>query len=154
MCTQYFPFFCSMHACACSSTYCFGCVTISLSLFPQHTHTHTLTHTLTHTQLLPTSCDQQVIVWLTQRLTNWKFIARWLGLQENEISRIMADNPLSDREQCYQMFLRWRETDPENYTYPVLGQALKKESLELYNEYVREVHHVENSTELNTQQST
>ena len=34
--------------------------------------------------------------------------------------------------------------DPENYTYPVLGEALRKESQELYNDYVKEVHRVEN----------
>ena len=83
-------------------------------------------------------------MWLTLRVTNWKFLARWLGLQESDVSRIEIDNPNNDREQCYQMFLRWKAVDPENYTYPVLGEALRKESQELYNDYVKEVHRVEN----------
>ena len=33
-----------------------------------------------------------------------------------------------------------RATDPDNYTYPVLGYALQKESQELFNDYVKEVH--------------
>ena len=88
-------------------------------------------------------------MWLTQRVTNWKFLARWLNLPENEVSRIGADNQGSNREQCYQMFLRWRATDPDNYTYPVLGYALQKESQELFNDYVKEVHRVENNIQLN-----
>ena len=78
-------------------------------------------------------------MWLTQKVTNWKFLGRWLGLPENVLSRIEADNPKADREQCYQMFLRWKESDPENYTYPVLGDALQNESQELYNEFVEKV---------------
>jgi hypothetical protein len=91
-------------------------------------------------RFLQKTCNQKVIMWLTQRVTNWKFIARWLGLSENEIMRIKSDHPCSDREQCYQMFLRWKAVDPGNYTYPVLGAALRKASQELYNEYVEEVH--------------
>ena len=87
-------------------------------------------------------------MWLTQRVTNWKFLGRWLGLKENVLSRIEADNQMSNREQCYQMFLRWKESDPENYMYPVLGDALQNESQELYNEFVEKVHcvHVETTT--------
>ena len=83
-------------------------------------------------------------MWLTQNVTNWKFLARWLGLQEADVARIETDNPNNNREQCYQMFLRLRAVDPENYTYPVLGEALRKESQELYSDYVKEVHRVEN----------
>ena len=94
------------------------------------------------------TCDQQVIMWLTQRVTYWKFLGRRLGLPENVLSRIEADNPNADREQCYQMFLQWKKSDPENYTYSVLGDALQRESRELYNEFVEKVHcvHVEKSS--------
>ena len=78
-------------------------------------------------------------MWLTQQVTNWKFIARWLGLAENEVSRIETDHPKEDREQCYQMFVRWKELHPKNYTYAVLGSALGKESQELYEKFVEEV---------------
>jgi hypothetical protein len=95
-------------------------------------------------ELQPKPCDQNVILWLNQRVINWKFIARWLGLSESEVSRIETDHQ-GDREQCFKMFMRWKETDPGNYTYLVLGEALKKESQELFNEYVKEVHRVENN---------
>ena len=89
------------------------------------------------------SCDQQVIMWLTDKVQRWKFLARRLELEENELHRIETDNPNNDREQCYQMFLRWKAVYPQNYTYPVLGEALRKESKELYNDYVKQVHRVE-----------
>ena len=55
------------------------------------------------------------------------------------LSRIETEHPKSVREQCYQMFLHWRSVDPENFTYIVLGDALRKENLELFNEYMKEV---------------
>jgi hypothetical protein len=100
------------------------------------------------TELPDSPCKTRVMLWLAKKVMAWKFLARWLGLQENEISRIEADHPRSDREQCYQMFLRWKAVDPGNYTYPVLGDVLRKESQELYNEYVKEIHRVESSIDL------
>ena len=93
-------------------------------------------------------------MWLTQRVTNWKFLGRWLGLPENVLLRIEADNPISYHEQCYQMFLEWKESDPENYTYPVLGDALQRESQELYYEFVDEVYEVENKMSTSSLQSS
>ena len=46
------------------------------------------------------------------------------------------------------MFLRWKATDPKNYTYIVLGDTLRKESQELYDEFVEEVELVENNIDL------
>ena len=89
-------------------------------------------------------CDTKVILWLVKKVTDWKFLARRLLLQEADISRIELDHPRSDREQCYQMFLKWKSVDPENYVYSVLGAALREESQELFNSYVKEVHRVEN----------
>jgi hypothetical protein len=83
------------------------------------------------------------MLWLVNKVKEWKFVARWLSLDDSEISCIEKDHSRSDREQCYQMFLKWKAMDPDNYKYPVLGQALRKESQELYNEYVKEVHRVE-----------
>ena len=80
-----------------------------------------------------------MITWLTLQVTSWKFIARWLGISETDVSRIETDNPKDDREQCYQMFLKWKAIDPKNYTYTVLGDALRRESQELYQEFVNEV---------------
>ena len=95
-------------------------------------------------QLLAQPCDQKVIMWLTQRVTNWKFIARWLELGDIEVKRIETDYKGEEyREQCYQMFMKWKASDPDNYNYVVLGEALKKENPELYNEYLKEVERVE-----------
>ena len=101
-------------------------------------------------QPLQKACSQQVITWLTQRVSHWKFIARWLGLCETEVLRIISDNPNDDREQCYQMFVRWRTVSPESYTYPVLGEVLRRESQELFNEFVKEVYKVETNIELSS----
>ena len=91
-------------------------------------------------QLPNQPCHQDIILWLVDRVTEWKFIGRWLGLEEAVISRIETEHPWSVREQCYQMFMYWRSVDPENFTYIVLGDALRKENLELFNEYVKKVH--------------
>ena len=37
---------------------------------------------------------------------------------------------------------------PESYTYPVLGEALRRESQELYSEFVKEVYRVETNIDL------
>ena len=39
--------------------------------------------------------------------------------------------------------MKWKASDPDNYNYVVLGEALKKENPELYNEYLKEVERVE-----------
>ena len=87
-------------------------------------------------------------MWLTKEVKEWKFIARLLGLEDNEISRIVCDHPQDTREQCYQMFVLWKSRFPENYTYSVLGNALKKENKEIYCKYENEVFQVENDPDL------
>lgn len=89
-------------------------------------------------------------MWLTRQVKHWKFIARWLKLSENEISTIVTDHPQDSREQCYQMFMQWKSMDPDNYNYLVLGEALKKESEELYSKYEKEIERVENTIIVNT----
>ena len=37
---------------------------------------------------------------------------------------------------------------PESYTYPVLGEALRRESQEVFNEFVKEVYRVETNIDL------
>ena len=90
-------------------------------------------------QLPNKACDQEVILWLVDKVTKWKFIGRRLGLEENVLSRIESQNPKDIREQCYQMFQHWKSVDPMNFTYNVLGDALRKESMKLFNEYVEKV---------------
>ena len=66
------------------------------------------------------------------------------------MSRVISDNPNEDREQCYQMCVKWRAVSPESYTYPVLGEALRRESQELLNEFVKEVYKVETNIDLSS----
>jgi hypothetical protein len=89
------------------------------------------------------TCKNDAILWLVEKVSYWKFLARRLGLENNEIARIETDNT-QDRERCYQMFMRWKDVHAENYTYRVLGAALLKESQALYIEYVKEVCQLEN----------
>jgi hypothetical protein len=98
---------------------------------------------LTEPELPNSQCDNRVLLWLVRKVGDWKFLARWLGLQESDITQVEMDNPRSGREQCYQMLLKWKSVAPESYSYPVLGEALRQESLELFNAYVKEVHRVE-----------
>ena len=78
-------------------------------------------------------------MWLADEVTKWKFIGRRLGLEETVLTRIESQDPKDVREQCYQMFQQWKSADPKNFTYIVLGDALRKESLELFNDYVEKV---------------
>ena len=39
---------------------------------------------------------------------------------------------------------------PESYTCPVLGEALRRESQELFNEFVKEVYRVEANIDLSS----
>ena len=42
------------------------------------------------------------------------------------------------------MFLKWKSVNPENSTYSVLGEALRRESQELFNAFMKEVHGMDN----------
>lgn len=94
---------------------------------------------LKETMLPQKECNQQVLTWLTKEIKRWKFVARWLGLSESTITTIISDHPNESREQCYQMFMQWKSEYPESFTYPVLGEALRRESLELFQKFVKEV---------------
>lgn len=90
-------------------------------------------------QLPNKACDQDILLWIAEKVTKWKFIGRRLGLEEAALFRIETENPKDIREQCYQMFQHWKSVDPENFTYITLGEALQKESTKLFNEYVKMV---------------
>ena len=66
------------------------------------------------------------------------------------MSGIISDNLNEDREQCYQVFVRLRAVSPESYTCPVLGEALRRESQEVFNEFVKEVYRVETNINLSS----
>ena len=82
-----------------------------------------------------------MILWLANKVSSWKFLARWLGLEERDIRRILAEHPDSVREQCYQMFLYWERANPELNSYTELGEALVKdvENRELYPRFAQKV---------------
>ena len=86
-----------------------------------------------------------MILWLANKVSSWKFLGRWLGLEERDIQRIVAQNSESVREQCYQMFVQWENLHPEMYSYCVLGEALvnDEENRSLYSRFVEEVEHQE-----------
>ena len=71
---------------------------------------------------------------------NWKFLARRLDLAEADISTIEKDNPYDSQEQCYKMFMKWKSLYPENYSYQVLGNALREEDPGLFEEFVKKVY--------------
>ena len=74
---------------------------------------------------------------LSQELPKWEFPARALCLKEAEIEHIKADHPNDNREQCYQMLLKWEQSNAQNATYQALGRALLTEARDVYPKYVQ-----------------
>ena len=76
--------------------------------------------------LLPaTEVPTDALLWLSERIESWKFLARYLKLEEHEIKRIEQDNLHSIAEQRYQMLLTWKLQNP-TATLQTLGEALVK----------------------------
>ena len=73
--------------------------------------------------------DKQIstgsILWLSERIIEWKFVGRYLGLEESDLSRIEQDNAGKMGEQCYQMLHRWQQTTPRA-TYSTMLEALER----------------------------
>ena len=85
-------------------------------------------------------CEQvsnKVILSLSHILLSWKFIGRALDLEESDIERIRRDYPDDCREQSYQLLMMWKQRQPENANYQVLGQVLQEEDHNIYRKYVQ-----------------
>lgn len=66
------------------------------------------------------------LLWLSQRIVEWKFLGRRLGLEEYQLSRIEKDNPQSTGEKAIQMLFAWKDqTDPKKFTYNNLLNGLR-----------------------------
>ena len=89
-----------------------------------------------------------IYLWLSKEIVSWKFIARYLGLKENDIERIMADyRNFGTDEMCFQMFVMWeRYFTGMGCDYRTLGEVLRKseKNRHLYPEYVERVKALEN----------
>ena len=88
---------------------------------------------------------RSVILWLSKRIVKWKFVARYLGLEDYEIDRIVDENPRDLTEQCYQMFCKWEQRMPEKYSYRILGKVLleNEKNKMLFAEFAKEVNEAE-----------
>ncbi len=86
-----------------------------------------------------------VFLWLSQRLTKWKFFARHLGLQEHDIDRIEIENRDDLREQCYKMFSAWHQQTGRACSYQTLGRVMleSEKNRNLYASFVEKVREAE-----------
>ena len=71
-------------------------------------------------------CTRKQRVGLAKHVTQWKFLARRLHLQESDIQQIEADYSNDIWEQSYQMLLKWKLTC-SNASYHTLGEAVREE---------------------------
>ena len=98
--------------------------------------------------MLPQSCAVSTDVMLglaTIAMPKWKFLARYLHLQESEIQQISAENPSYVQEQTYQMLIKWNQSQTQNNDhYHVLGEAVRRALGEKsYVDYIKMVVDVE-----------
>ena len=77
---------------------------------------------------VPQNCSvsTDVLFRLAKRVTQWKFLARQLHLNETDIQQIEADYSGDIREQSYQMLLKWSLTC-NKASYHTLGEAVREE---------------------------
>jgi hypothetical protein len=102
------------------------------------------------TSHLPQNCSVStaVLVRLAKRVTQWRFLARRLHIEEHDIQQIGVDFPASIQEQSYQMLLKWKlSLSCNNDAYHTLGEAVREEFGEtLYSDYVTMVREAEGSS--------
>ena len=81
------------------------------------------------------------MLWLSQTLTGWRFLGRFLGLDESDLQRISYEHEGNFSEQCHAMIQTWYQRRPLEYNYRVFGEALWKDERgrALYGEYARRV---------------
>ena len=99
---------------------------------------------------LPQNCSVStaVLVRLAKRVTQWRFLARRLHIEEHDIQQIGVDFPASIQEQSYQMLLKWKlSLSCNNDAYHTMGEAVREEFGEtLYSDYVTMVQEAEGNS--------
>ena len=65
-----------------------------------------------------------LLLWLSDEVIKWKFLGRYLGMEESTIERIDLENPQNIREQCYQMLTTFARQQGTACTCRRLGEAL------------------------------
>ena len=101
-----------------------------------------------NSSMLPQSSTVSTDVMLglaTIAMPKWKFLARYLHLQESEIQQISAENPSNVQEQTYQMLIKWNQSQTQNNDhYHILGEAVRRALGEKsYVDYIKMVVDVE-----------
>ena len=71
-----------------------------------------------------TAPPPELFLWLSDELVHWKFLARYLRLEESLIDRIALENQNNIREQCYKMLLEFKQKEGAGCTCQRLGRAL------------------------------
>lgn len=99
------------------------------SLPSSHPTLSTITSTATGTDTDPSSLPltappQQLLLWLSDEVVQWKFLGRYLNVDETTIERIALENPNNIREQCFQMLKTYKSQQGEKCTCRQLGEAL------------------------------
>ncbi len=86
--------------------------------------------------------EPSVILWLCGEITDWRFVARFLKVDNSEIERIGIDHRDGGVvEQRYQMFESWKRHECREYNYRTLGDVLlqTESNRHLYSEFCRKV---------------
>ena len=75
--------------------------------------------------LLPlTPPPTPLLLWLSERVVQWKFLGRYLDVKEHDLDRISLENQNDIREQCFQMLKRFSMEAGPRSTCQRLGRAL------------------------------
>lgn len=70
--------------------------------------------------------DTATLLWLSENMVGWPFVARYLKFAGPVIERIKEENPHNVSEQCYQMLDKWYRQRPSKFSCQTLGEALFK----------------------------
>ena len=65
-----------------------------------------------------------LLLWLSDEVVQWKFLGRYLGMEEPTIERIALEDPNNIREQCFQMLKTFERQQGAECTCRRLGEAL------------------------------
>ena len=77
-------------------------------------------------------------------MVQWKFLGRYLDVEENVIERISLENPLDIREQCYKMLQAFSMRGGSESTCQRLGRALSEseKNKHLFEQFCRKVEEI------------